>query len=630
MPEYISLVKTILSYGGTIMAGYKNRILRVDLTNRTFSEEPLDTAMINDYIGGRGFGIKLLYDDLKPGTDPLGEDNELIFMAGPLAGTNAQSFSRYKVFFKSPLTGTYFKSCSGGHMAKEMKFAGFDAVVVRGKSEKPVYLWIHDGKYELRDAAYLWGLDCDDTHTLIREELHDQNIRLGCIGVAGERGVKYAGIFSDRRACGRGGGGTVMGGKNLKAIAFRGNERVELADKDVFAAAVKEQVAGYKANPQFTTFSQNGTWIAEATNLLGIYPTKNFTEGMVPEWEKLESNEYLKLQVRKTACYSCMVHCGSITKMARDRFTGAWTEGPEYETIWAFTGPMKKADIGLTIAADKLCDDLGLDTISTGNTIGFAYELYEKGLITDKDTGGLKLTFGNSEPVMSLIRQIAYREGIGDLLAEGSREAARRIGKGAEQYAIHVKGLELPAYDPRGVKAHGLNLMTCPIGADHNSGYAPQEVFGVPIPKEYDRFSPAEKGELTKMNQDNTAFLETGILCSFMPSMGMVTDEVYGKLLLGVTGIKDFADTDYLWHVGEKILNLERMFNVREGFGIKDDSFPKRITDEPLAEGASAGQIFEADQMLSDYYEARGWDKKTGIPTKKKLDELGLGFTAGK
>jgi aldehyde:ferredoxin oxidoreductase len=369
------------------MAGYKNRILRVDLSKGTFSEEPLDKSMIQDYIGGRGFGIKMLYDDLKPGIDPLGKDNELIFIAGPIAGTNAQSFSRYKVFFKSPLTGTYFKSSSGGHMAKEIKFAGFDAVIVRGKAAKPVYLWIHDGKYELRDASYLWGLDCNDTHTLIREELHDQNIRLGCIGPSGERGVKYAGIFSDRRACGRGGGGAVMGSKNLKAIAFRGNEKVELADKDVFAAAVKEQIAEYKANPQFTTFSKNGTWIAEATNLLGIYPTKNFREGMVPEWEKLESTEYLKMQVRKTACYSCMVHCGSIVKVGKGNFAGAWTEGPEYETIWAFTGPMRKADIGLTIAADNLCDNLGLDTISTGSTIGFAYELYEKGLITKKDTG---------------------------------------------------------------------------------------------------------------------------------------------------------------------------------------------------------------------------------------------------
>ncbi|MFC1920212.1 aldehyde ferredoxin oxidoreductase family protein [Chloroflexota bacterium] len=612
------------------MAGYKNRVLRVDLSNGTFSEEPLEKALIRDYIGGRGFGVKMLYDDLKPGIDPLGEDNELIFMAGPLAGTNAQSFSRYKVFFKSPLTGTYFKSSSGGHMAKEIKFAGFDAVIIRGKSDKPVYLWIHDGKYELKDASYLWGLDCDDTHTLIREELHDQSIRLGCIGPSGERGVKYAGIFSDRRACGRGGGGTVMGSKNLKAIAFRGHERVELADKDAFAAAVKKQVAEYKANPQFTTFSQNGTWIAEATNLLGIYPTRNFREGMVPEWEKLESAEYLKMQVRKTACYSCMVHCGSITKVGHNSFTGAWTEGPEYETIWAFSGPMAKADIGLTVAADKLCDDLGIDTISTGSTIGFAYELYEKGLITKKDTGGLELTYGNIDPVMELIRQIAYREGIGDLLAEGSREAARRIGKDAEQYAIQVKGLELPAYDPRGVKAHGLNLLTCAIGADHNSGYAPQEVFGAPVPKEYDRFTPEEKGELTKMNQDMTAFLETGILCSFMPSMGMLSDETYGKLLVASTGIKEFGDPAFLWQVGEKIVNLERMFNAREGFGRKDDAFPKRITDEAMTVGASAGHVFEAEKMLNDYYRERGWDEKTGIPAKAKLDELGLGFTLNK
>jgi aldehyde:ferredoxin oxidoreductase len=612
------------------MAGYTNRVLRVDLSSGTFTEESLDEALIHDYMGGRGFGVKMLYDDLKPGTDPLGEDNELIFIAGPLAGTNAQSFSRYKVFFKSPLTGGYFKTCSGGHMAREIKTAGFDAVIVRGKSDKPVYLWIHDGKYELKDAGYLWGLDCDDTHTLIREEQHDPNIRMGCIGPSGERGVKYAGIFSDRRACGRGGGGAVMGDKKLKAIAFRGSREVELADKAAFAAAVKAQVNEYKNHPQFPIFSKSGTWIAEVTNLMGMYPTKNFQEGFVPDWKEIESAEYLKLLVRKTGCYSCMVHCGSLAKIARGGYGGSWTEGPEYETIWAFTGPMRKADIGLTIAADYLCDRLGLDTISCGSSIGFAYELYDKGLITKKDTGGLELKFGDSKPVLELIRQIAYREGIGDLLAEGTREAARRIGKGSEDYAIQVKGLELPAYDPRGAKAHGLNLMTCAIGADHNSGYAPQEIFGAPIPKEYDRFAWKEKGELTKMNQDMTAYLETGILCSFMPSMGMLSDETYGKLMVAATGVKDFADPDYLHLVGEKIVNLERMFNVREGFGKKDDAFPKRITEESVPEGPGAGQVFEAELMLKDYYEARGWDVKTGIPTGKKLEELGLGFTLKK
>jgi aldehyde:ferredoxin oxidoreductase len=228
---------------------------------------------------------------------------------------------------------------------------------------------------------------------------------------------------------------------------------------------------------------------------------------------------------------------------------------------------------------------------------------------------------------MELIRQIAYREGFGDVLAEGTREAARRIGKGAEQYAIHSKGLELPAYDPRGAKAHGLNLMTSNIGADHNTGYGSQEVFGSPVPFAVDRFAVERKGELTKWNQDVTALLETGILCSFMPSMGMVPEDLYGRLVSSATGMKEFADPAYLWKVGERIYNLERMFNVREGFGIKDDSFPKRFSTEPMPAGPSAGQVFEAEALLKDYYRARGWDLKTGIPTKAKLNELGLGFT---
>ncbi len=607
--------------------GYQNKVLRVDLTNRKMTEEPLNDEIIHDYIGGRGFGVKYLYDDLKPGIDPLGEDNELIFTAGPLAGTNAQSLARYKVFFKSPQTGGYFKSSSGGNFGAQLKFAGLDMIIIRGKSETPVYLYVNDDKYEIRDAGYLWGLDCDDTHALIRDELRNPNVRIACIGPAGEQGVRYAGIFSDRRAAGRGGGGAVMGSKNLKAIVIRGSKKVEVADKDAYAAAVREQIAGYQANPQFSTFSHSGTWIAEATNAMGIFPTKNFREGSVPNWENIESSEYLKLLVRKTQCYSCMVHCGSIARMYHGRYAGAWTEGPEYETIWAFTGPMRNADLGLTIAADKLCDDLGLDTISTGSTIGFAYELYEKGIITKEDTGGLELVYGNSDAVPELIRMIAYKEGFGALLAEGSREAGRHIGKGAEDYGIQVKGLELPAYDPRGVKSHGLNLLTANIGADHNTGYAPQEVFGVPIPRAVDRLSPKEKGSLTKWNQDSTAFLETGILCSFMPSMGMLAEDVYGRMLLGATGIRDFEDPAYLWKIGEKITNLERMFNVREGFGRKDDSFPKRIKEEPLPAGPSAGTVFEEDEMLDDYYTARGWDVKTGVPTKAKLEELGLGYT---
>ncbi len=608
------------------MSGYMNRILRVNLSDAKFSEESLGETLIHDYVGGRGFGVKLLYDDMKPGSDPLGESNELIFLTGPLAGTNAQSFGRLKVFFKSPLTGTYFKSAAGGHFGAELKFAGFDGIILSGVAEKPVYLWIHDGKYELRNADYLWGLDCDDTHTLIREELHDPLVRVACIGPAGENGVKYAGIFSDRRAAGRGGGGAVMGAKRLKAIVCRGSSRVEVADREAFTTAVKKQIKEYQANPMFAGFSQSGTQIAEFTNVLGMYPTKNFREGVLPNWQEIEGAAYAKLRVRKTQCHVCMVHCGNLTRVYSGKYAGAWSEGPEYETTWAFTGPVNKADIGLTVAADKLCDDLGLDTISTGSSIGFAYELYERGIITAKDTGGLELAFGNNEPVMALIRQIAYRQGFGAVLADGTREAARHIGKEAEQYAIQVKGLELPAYDPRGAKSHGLNLLTSNIGADHNTGYSAQELFGSPVPKPVDRFAVEGKGELTKWNQDLTALFETGILCSFIPSMGMLSVETFGKLLSAATGISDFADASYLWHVGERIYNLERMFNVREGLTSKDDMFPKRLTSEPMPVGPSKGQVFEAEALLKDYYRARGWNIRTGIPTATKLKGLGLSF----
>jgi len=612
------------------MASFRDRILRVNLSDSTFSEDSFDDKMLHDFIGGRGFGAKLLYDDMKPGTDPLGENSELVFLTGPLSGTRAQSFSRMKIFFKSPLTGGYFKTAAGGFWGPELKFAGLDGVIVTGMAEKPVYLWIHDGKYELRDAGYLWGLDCDDTHALVRDELHDPLVRLACIGPAGEHGVRYAGVFTDRRAAGRGGAGMVMGAKKLKAIACRGKEPVEPANKEAFAAAVKEQLAGYRANPTCVNFSKTGTQIAEFTNILGMYPTRNFRQGVLPKWQEIEGDAYTKLRVRKEGCHVCSVHCGNLTRVYTGTYAGAWSEGPEYETTWAFTGPMSKADIGLTIAADKLCDDLGMDTISTGSSIGFAYELFEKGIITREDTGGMALRYGDNRHVMELIRQIAYRQGFGDVLADGTKEAARRIGKGAIEYAIQVKGLELPAYDPRGAKAHGLNFVTSNIGDDHNSGYATQEVFGAPVPFAVDRFDIARKGELTKWNQDLTAMLETGIVCSFVPSWGALADDLYGKLVSSATGISEFADTAYLWKVGERIFNLERMFNVREGFGRKDDALPRRFSTEPLPDGPAKGQVFEEDALVKDYYQARGWNARTGVPTEAKLKELGLSFAIGK
>ncbi|MDD5082975.1 MAG: aldehyde ferredoxin oxidoreductase family protein [Dehalococcoidales bacterium] len=607
------------------MGGYKNRILRVDLTQGVFSEESLSPELIHDYIGGRGFGTRLLYDDLKAGTDPLSPGNEIIYMAGPLAGTNAQSFARWKIYFKSPLTGTIFKSSGGGHFASELKFAGFDGVAIKGSAPKPVYIWIHDGKYELRDATYLWGLDCDDTHLLIREELGDPRIRLVCVGPAGERGVKVAGVFSDRRAAARGGGGAVMGMKNLKAIAVRSSSReIEIADPEGFRKAVKEQVDSFRANPSYEARREVGTRHTEFTNLLGMFPTHNFQDGTLPDWEKIDSPEWNNLTYQHTACFGCILRCGAITKTNKGKYAGSWTEGPEYETIWGFSGPMGVVDSGLIIAADNLCDRLGLDTISVASSIGFAYELFERGIINREDTGGMELAYGSDQYVLELVRQIAYREGFGNVLAEGTVGAARQIGKGAIDYAIQVKGLELPAYDPRGAKAHGLNLLTSNNGADHCSGYAPQEMFGLPIPYKADRFATENKGTLAKWNQDKQAMMETGTLCVF--ATNMMSPEMYAKLISTATGVKDFADPAYLWKVGERIFNLERMFNVREGFNKKDDVFPKRITTETMPHGTAAGQVFETDILLPDYYKARGWDDN-GIPTREKLGELGLDFT---
>jgi len=603
--------------------GYKNRILRVNLSNRSFSEEPLSEALIHDYVGGRGFGAKLLYDDLKPGADPLGEDNEIILIAGPLAGTNAQAFSRWIAFFKSPLTGGYFRSVCGGHLAAELKFAGFDGIIIRGIADSPVYLWIHDGQYELRDATYLWGLNCSDTHTLIREDRHDPNIRIACIGPAGENKVRYAGIFSDRRAAGRGGGGAVMGAKKLKAIAVRGHEQVSLSRPEAFSKEVKAQVRANLAHPSYAVYSRRGRQNANLTNTLGMFPTRNFREGVLPGWESISTEAYGKLWVGRTACYKCMIRCGVLTKMEQGKYAGAWTEGPEYETIWVFTGPFLLTDIGLTIAADHLCDELGLDTISAGGTLGLCYELYERGIITSQDTGGLELTYGNGEPIPELLRRIAYRQDFGDLLAEGSRLAAHAIGKGSEQFAMQVKGLEMPGYDPRGAKAHGLSLLTSVIGASHMIGYAVQEL----VPGRYspdqaiDRFAVPGKGEMCQWNQDHMAWREVGLECG-----GLTSDDNYARLLATATGIDDFADTGYLEQVGERIYNLERMFNAREGFDRKDDAFPSRFIHQTLTDGPSAGQVFEIEPLLTDYYNARGWDVNTGNPTAAKLEELGLGF----
>jgi aldehyde:ferredoxin oxidoreductase len=603
-------------------------ILRVDLTAGAVKTEPLPEEMAKLYIGGRGIGAKILYDEVKAGVDPLSPANKLVFANGPLTGTIAQSCSRWMVITKSPLTGGIIRSTTGGSFGAELKSAGFDVLIVEGKTDKPVYLWIKDNQVEIRDAAKLKGLLSDETASAVRKELKDEKIKVATIGPAGEKLVRFAAIVDDRRTASRGGVGTVMGSKNLKAIAVRGSKRIELADRAKLKEVTKNQVATSQQSPLFQGFSHLGTpGSTVLIHELGVYPVRNFQDGVLEGFhENLTPEKIEEVFVKDVHCHNCYIHCGSIMKVVSGPYASDGVEGPEFETVWSFGGEVGNTNLGMIIEANRICDDYGVDTISAGNCIGFAMELYEKGILTRKDVDGLDLTWGNQEAIIRLLKKIATREGIGNLLAEGTKRAAQKIGKGADRYAMHVKGLEIPAYDPRGAKAHGLNLATSNIGASHMTGYATQELFG--IPESVERFTPEGKGKLCKWNQDLMTISDSIIACGFPFLFGWLGIATYKQLLPAATGIEDFSDESYLLEIGERIYTVERAFNVREGFSRKDDILPSRFLNETPKSGPVKGHVFEMEQILDEYYEGRGWDKKTGNPTRTKLESLGLKFVA--
>jgi aldehyde:ferredoxin oxidoreductase len=615
--------------------GYTGKILRVNLTDKIAKEEELPLDVAKDFIGGAGFGIKYLFDELSAGTDPLGPENKLIFSTGPFCGTSVPCASRIAVAGKSPLTNAVGMALSGGYFPPEMKFAGYDAIIIEGKAEKPTYLWIKDGTVHFRSASTVWGMKTTDCQQVIKNELNDQNVRIACIGPAGENLSKIACIINEMRAAGRKGLGAVMGSKNLKAIAVRGTgsvavtseERLKTA-KGNFAKAMKESPVLYSA------FSKLGTpMVVDALCALGIFPAKNFSAtGEFAPVEKIGVEAQNTRNVGREHCYGCPVGCSQLRLARTGPYAGILTEGPEFETMYSFGGETGVDNIDSIIAADRLADELGLDTISAGVAIGFAMELFEKGILSSADTGGLDLHFGNHEAMVTLLRLMAYREGIGGILSDGVKAAAQKIGKGAERYAMHVKGLELPGYDVRGAKAHGLNYATSYTGADHNRGYAFQEIFGIPLPYAVDRFAVEGKGKLTKWNQDvRMATCDCPTMCAFLLDMAVpaIATQNTADLMEAVTGLT--YTPDEVQRVGERINNLARAFNAREGFTRADDTLPERLLTEPLKEGASKGNFISKDdlkQMLDEYYTARNWDLNTGSPTREKLKELGLEYVA--
>ncbi|HOY74412.1 MAG TPA: aldehyde ferredoxin oxidoreductase family protein [Deltaproteobacteria bacterium] len=612
------------------MSGFMGKILRVDLAHRKASVEPLpggDAALL---LGGCGLATKYLFEELRPGTDPLGPENKLIFMSGPLTGTLSPSSGKYNAVTKSPLTGLWGQSGSGGKWGRELKRSGYDGIIIEGASEKPVCLVINDGKVEFRDAAELWGKNVFDTTTMLEQEL-GKGFCIACIGTGGENLVRYATIMNERhRALGRGGFGAVMGSKKLKAVAVKGDRKIPIFDQDAFEAAAKVASDFISESLLKMTLEVYGTsMVLDLVNVKGGLPTRNWQSGVCTYADMINAptlNE--KLLVGRKACYACPIACGRLVDIKAGKFA-IKGEGPEYESIGTF-GPMCDiSDIEAITYAHILCNDLGLDTVSAGSTIAFAMECYEKGILNKKTTGGKEILFGDVDIMVDLVRCTAAREGIGDLLAEGTRLMAAQLGGGSERFAMNVKGMELPAYDCRATKITGLAYVTANRGGDHITAYVQGPTF-LDIPfliveentiEDVTRENPLEAKVVKDMEDALTTFDALGA-CKFM-GMALMADDIV-PVINAATGWS--LDAAGFRQAGERIFNLARAFNVREGLRRKDDTLPARLLEDPLPDGPAAGLTVNLEPLLDAYYDFRGWDRRTGIPTEEKLRELKLDF----
>jgi aldehyde:ferredoxin oxidoreductase len=571
------------------------------------------------WIGSRGLGIYLLLKEMDPRVEPLSAENKLIIAAGPLTGTSAPTGARYNVITKSPLTGYITFSNSGGYWAAELKRAGYDAVVVEGASEKPYYLFIRDDHVELRDATPLWGLKMSETESWIKRQHNDPNIKVLGIGPAGEKLVRFASIMNDvHRAAGRAGVGAVMGFKKLKAIAVRGSKTVRVADPEKFMLVVREKVNKIRSDPvgggglpKFGT-----SVLVNIINENGLYPYKNFQESQF-QYAYEQSGEAMvkKYLVKNKPCYACPIGCARVNRLP----TIGETEGPEYESIWAFGSNMGINDLASIIEANHMADEYGFDTISLGGTLATAMELYEKKLIRDEDLGDFPPPrFGNTEVLHYYIEKIAKREGFGDLLAEGGYRLAKRFN--GEQYFMGVKKLELPAYDPRGAEGHGLGYATNNRGGCHIKNYMiSPEILGYPKKMDPHDISD-EKINMLILFQHLTAVIDSAGLCLFS-TFGLWADD-YADLLNAALGW-NYSTEDYL-KIGERIWNAERLFNLKAGLKpLEEDTLPKRLLEEPVPSGPNKGRVVRLREMLPRYYKLRGWNEDGTIPVEK-LRELGL------
>ena len=605
------------------MFGYAGKTLHVDLSNEKTSTDPIDEEFAKAYIGGAGFGAKMLIDHQKPNIDAFDPDNPLIFALGPVAGTMVPTMgSKHGVISKSPQSNLFGEAYSTGFWGAELRRAGFDIILIKGKAKKPVYLWIDDDSVQFMDAAHLWGKTTWETEDIIRKDLGDPYIRVVAIGPAGENLVRLGCMINDRtRAAGRTGLGAVMGSKKLKAIAVRGSHDVKVADPDGLTEFCKELYERCRG-PSTRKYRTLGT--AEnilVHNRVACLPTRNWQSATFEGAETI-SGEYLleHFVVKIQACSACPMRCEHIAYVSEGPFKGTYGR-VEYQPIYAWGSCCGVDRLEGVIKAVEQCDLYGVDAISTGVVVAFAMECYEKGLITKDDTGGLELNFGNWEDMPKMVGKIALREGIGDVLAEGVKGASEKIGGGSEKFAMHIKGVEMTGYDVRGLKTAALGYAVSRRGADHQRHGA----YGVDISGKVNRFKVEKgRGKIVIDGEDLYSIADSMIICKFSRGIYQGPYDDLAKIYTLVTGIS--MTPEELRKAGERISNLTRLYNLREGLTRADDTLPYRVMHLPIPEGIAKGSLVtkkELDFLLDDYYETRGWTSE-GVPTQEKLKELGL------
>jgi aldehyde:ferredoxin oxidoreductase len=585
-----------------------NKTLEIDLSSEKVKKKEIPKETINKYIGGKGVGARILFDQLKPKTYPLGPDNLLIFCTGPLTGLNLSGGEKLGVIFKSPQTGIFGEAYCGGYFAPALKKTGHDFILIKGISKKPVYLFIDDDNVAIKKADHLWTKDTFETEKILKEE-HGKTFQVVSIGPAGENLVKYACItHAEGFLLGRAGVGTVMGSKKLKAVVVHGTKKIEIAKQQEVEAFKKDINEKLKDRGILLDGTPETLML---THYMGALPTRYWIEGEFDGAEQINLDRMKeKIIIKKRSCQACIVACKNISEVKNGVYAGTHVSGPEYETLFSLGALCGNSNLESIAKANELCNSLGMDTISTGNVIAFGMRCYERGLITKKELDGIDLDFGNHEAIISIINKIAYRKGIGNIFAEGVKKASEKI-KGSQNFAVHVKGLELPGYDPRATEEMALSYITSDRGACHlrSIAYRP------------DMPGTEGKAEMVKDLEDFYSVCDSMILCRFVayPVMGPIYWENLSELYSIVTEKK--ITKEDLVKTGEIINNLCRWFNVREGITRRDDCLPNLFITEPLKKGQYDGKVVKNDdfeKMLSEYYKLRKWDSN-GIPPKDMI-----------